>query len=70
MPRKRADGKQQINSWVDAELASDIEVIKKSLGLTKTSDVIKKLLELGIKNYGNSNNTPISKNRTGTKKAN
>jgi len=70
MPRKRADGKVQINSWVDGELADEIRAIQNQLGMSHQSDAVKHLLEISIKKYGNCNNSPISKNRTRVKKTN
>ena len=70
VPRKRKDGKEQVNSWVDPELAEEIRVIQEQLGLQKQSDVVKFLLALAIKIYGNSNNPPIRKNRPRTEKSN
>jgi len=64
MPRKRADGKEQINSWVDSELASDIRGIQEQLGLANTSDAVKYLLQLAVEKYG-INNSPITADRTG-----
>ncbi len=64
MPRKRADGKHQINSWVDAELAADVEAFKNHHGLATISDAVKQLLQLGYSTYANKeDHSVIGENR-------
>jgi hypothetical protein len=66
VPRKRADGKEQINSWVDSDLANDIRELQKRLDLPYISDAIKLLLETGIKKYAHKHSS-VSKSRPKTK---
>ncbi len=70
MPSKRADGKEQINSWVDSQLAADLRGIQSELGLQHISDVVKHLIEIGVKNYEHTNTAPVCQNRDGIKKPN
>jgi hypothetical protein len=66
VPRKRADGKEQINSWVDSDLANEIRELQKRLGLNYMSDAIKLLLETGIRKY-EYKHPSVSKSRPKTK---
>ena len=61
MPRKRAEGKEQINSWIDQDLANDIREIQKRLKLAHMSDAVKLLLETGLKTYAHKRRSQIRK---------
>lgn len=56
MPRKRKDGKQQVNTWVEPELAQQIRDIQRKLKLQHTSDAVKALLQIALENYDRPSN--------------
>jgi antitoxin component of RelBE/YafQ-DinJ toxin-antitoxin module len=67
VPRKRAEGKEQINSWIDQDLANDIREIQQRLGLPYMSDAVKLLLETGLETYAHERRKSTRKIKSRTK---